>query len=169
MNYVCEVDWSAVGGIASAIIAALAFFLTIWQTRITRHHNKLSVRPALAGWENLEDEALSYTFSLSNNGIGPAFIKSFLIFVDGNQVEGVGSTLVQQVSQLLFQGMSPRLGPWSVLAPGYCMRADQKVAIVSVTFRPEHSSVFHEVLQSARQRVRIIVKYESMYGERGVY
>ncbi|PTU65137.1 hypothetical protein DB032_09450 [Chromobacterium sp. Panama] len=176
MSSVCEVVLGAavaaldiVKANGGTVVAILAMIATGWQAWLTRRHNKLSVRPALAGWEELEEEELCYAFSLSNNGIGPAFIKSFLIFVDGKQVEGTGSTLVQKVSQLLFQGMSPRLGPWSVLVPGYYMRADEKMPIVTVTFRTEHSSVFHEVLRSARQRVRIIIKYESMYGESFTY
>ena len=66
--------------LSAIFIASLA--ATIWQAKITREHNKLSVKPIpdilTSNFEN------RITITLENNGTGPLIIKTFKAII-GNQ------------------------------------------------------------------------------------
>ncbi len=70
-------------------IAVLALFLTIWQAKISREHNILSVRPHLVIAHPVLAKISSYSlksntplkYILSNEGLGPAKIKQvYLVY-----------------------------------------------------------------------------------------
>ena len=61
--------------IVSAAIALIALGTSLWNAHVTREHNKLSVIPNLIVHHDINSERL--TFTLENNGIGPAIIKNF--------------------------------------------------------------------------------------------
>ena len=70
--------WGWAGDNASAIIAVCALVLTIYQARLARRHNRLSVRPLLSSFvEQVSGPDARITFSLVNNGLGPALVDSF--------------------------------------------------------------------------------------------
>ena len=69
-------------GIAGTIIALGAAITTIWQSVLTRKHNRLSVRPLLRiDRKYVTGETASVV--LTNAGFGPAIIHSITILVDG--------------------------------------------------------------------------------------
>ena len=67
---------------AAAVIALCALAVSIWQGRVMRFHQMLSVKPHID---------IDYKFfpgkpieiRMLNNGVGPAIIKSFKILYDG--------------------------------------------------------------------------------------
>lgn len=71
-------------GIAAVMVAAFALFATLWQSYVTRRHNRLSVAPYLrfdVYWTHTDiKEAGIY---LANKGVGPAIIRSFSVSLDG--------------------------------------------------------------------------------------
>lgn len=70
----------------AVLIALSAAGVSIWQGYLNRRHFRLSVKPHLTiHWKNFSDEPVSFT--LSNDGLGPAVIKRFILEVEGNQFE----------------------------------------------------------------------------------
>jgi hypothetical protein len=78
-------NWD-VGQVSTGIIALCALGLTIWQAMLTRRHNRLSVKPYLTIWNDLDQEKHRYWIQLLNNGTGPALIKDFRIEIHGERV-----------------------------------------------------------------------------------
>jgi len=70
---------------ASDITSVCAILLSLYALVSTRRHNRLSVNPHLADYTNklTTNEGLTLTYEISNNGIGPARIKSFVLFREG--------------------------------------------------------------------------------------
>ena len=85
-------EWIA---LASAVVAAAALIVAVWQGVLTRRHNRLSVIPHLRIDSLLGGDPVEII--LSNRGAGPAIIKRFHIFADkptaGTAVEQMGSAL----------------------------------------------------------------------------
>ena len=68
----------------SALIALLAFGLTVWQGLQTRNHNRLSSKPFLDfRWVNKPGDGLRC--ELKNLGLGPAFLNKIKFFVDDQE------------------------------------------------------------------------------------
>ena len=67
------------------LVAILALAISIWQGFEERKHNRLSVKPLL----NFETVSHNQTKSirLSNDGLGPAIIKGFYVYLDGEQLD----------------------------------------------------------------------------------
>src|ERR1051325_6864496 len=78
-------------GIAATIIAISALIVSIWQGAETRRHNRLAFRPALAF--GVEENSTDSGIYLYNSGNGPALIKRFAVYVDGQPVQGIGSKM----------------------------------------------------------------------------
>ena len=84
MNFSPEL-WVA---LASAVVAICALFVTVYEVRQIRKHNRLSVRPLLTTMQNYDVKGKRQTFSfeLINAGFGPAIIKDFILLYDGKEV-----------------------------------------------------------------------------------
>ena len=79
--------WNWLSANASNVIALSALAATFWQAYISRKHNKLSVKPYLTTWTTTSSDGYVIV-KIINNGVGPAHIKSFSIFVDGQKMIG---------------------------------------------------------------------------------
>lgn len=77
----------------AVFISALALGTTFWQAHLSRKHNKLSVRPHLAGHASWNDEGV-YSLVLRNDGLGPAIITGARVFREGCLLPGEGPELV---------------------------------------------------------------------------
>lgn len=67
------------------VISLCAIALTVYGLYATRRHNRLSVTPQLADYTNklTTNEGLILSYDISNNGIGPARIRNFVLFREG--------------------------------------------------------------------------------------
>jgi hypothetical protein len=81
-------NWETSISLASAVVAACALGVTVWQGCQNYKHNKLSVRPKLTASESYHDadKGRTITFELINSGFGPAIIKDFILVYDGKEV-----------------------------------------------------------------------------------
>ncbi len=84
--------------VIQTIIAAIAVPISIiaavfawWQVELTQKHNRLSVRPILQVTPYLEGKDGKNGLYLSNDGLGPAIIKSFTARSGGIIAEGFGA------------------------------------------------------------------------------
>ncbi|QBK04731.1 hypothetical protein DW355_08055 [Hylemonella gracilis] len=158
--------------IAAAIIAACAFFATVWQAHLAHTHNRLSVRPLLvwARERTVNDTGTEVIFMLRNCGVGPAIITERVFLVDEkpflpptdtkDEVEAfVRSVLGSKCAwHLRAQGL-PGLG--SAFPAG-----DSQV--IARIFFPNHSLQMVDDLLAQISTAEFRVRYESLYKERFV-
>lgn len=158
VSYSCE----AVGAIGSAGIAICAFFATIWQVVTTRAHNRLSVRPYLDSWEQFSPDGWGYQLKLMNNGIGPAVINDYSIFVDGKLIPGKGLKVMETALDLLLAGWKHEFSQ-SYLTDSYVMPAGEERTIVDLRFID--SAPTPEEFLALKKRIRLYIAYTDMYRE----
>jgi hypothetical protein len=154
--------WAFAGDNASTIIAFCALGLTIYQACVVRRHNRLSVRPLLTTFtEQVSGADARITYSLMNNGLGPALIDSFEVNLDGAVVN---LQATEQINEKLTRLLEQRPRDFSVghLNPGSTLRKDEIRQMFDVRFSAMSPAQF-EGLANRLNRIRLIVKYHSLY------
>ncbi len=73
--------------ICSVVIASAALFVAVWHACVTRRHNRLSVRPFFR-IDRHQSAAQEIQVILRNTGVGPGFVDTFEIRVDGTAIGG---------------------------------------------------------------------------------
>ncbi len=160
--------WDWVEDHAAAIIALCALFLTIYQARLTRRHNRLSVRPLLTSYTGeVSSSNAQITFSLTNSGLGPALIDAFEVTLDGAPVniratEQLNGTLAQLL------GRPPKSFSVGHLGPSSTLRKDETRELFNIQF-PVLTPAEFEALSGRLNRIRLVVKYHSLYNEPYVF
>lgn len=125
-------SWEAIARFSSAIIAFCALGPTIWQARVMRHHNKLSVTPHLTTWSHSDKTSSRYVVELLNNGIGPALMSSFQIQVDGQSIIGEGAEPIEKALKILLPQYQ-YASYLSYVSKGYMMDAKESRSLVIET------------------------------------
>ncbi|MBK9595445.1 MAG: hypothetical protein IPO57_08835 [Rhodocyclales bacterium] len=156
-------SWEAIAGLSSAVIALCALGLTVWQAKITRYHNRLSVTPHLTTWSQRDVANNRYSVELLNNGIGPALVESFYIHVDGQLISGEGMEPIEKALKILFPQY--QYASWqSFVAKGYMMAEKEARNLVTIVFQGEKVPTPAEV-EHATKRARLLITYKSIYGD----
>ncbi|GLK90787.1 hypothetical protein [Pseudomonas turukhanskensis] len=154
--------WTVLIGLASSITAAVALLMGFWQARATRRHNMLMVRPHLDHKHVENNEQDTYQFEVTNDGVGPAIIKSAQIFVD-NQPVNVDEDVVVGAILALFPGVhDDDFGHESVGIESY-VAAGQVISLMTIKV-PTHLRA-EDVRNEVARRTYILATYESIYGE----
>lgn len=88
MNSIIESIWTLLGDNAAETIALCALLLTVYQFIATRKHNRLMVTPHLCLSTNTSQSDSEYEFEalIKNNGIGPAIIKAFKLYINDKEL-----------------------------------------------------------------------------------
>lgn len=160
-----------VGGNAALVTALCALGLTTYQASMTRMHNRVSVRPHLATFteRNLGDGFLDFTVTLTNNGLGPAFIDSYEVLVDGESVTIDDPVrLLAEVSNRIEVPLYPTANYMAVLRKEYVMGKDEERKIADVKILVDLSTDV-DLLEQKLRRVQIRLVYRSAYGEKFQY
>lgn len=163
--------------IFGAFIAVLAFGLTIYQAHLTRHHNRVSVRPHL--YLHIEadqagvklENGFSIDLVLGNNGIGPAIIKK-ISAKKGVQKDGVfflKDTLCQIVDEVEKKFINENFGKKTlsakVLGSDQIIAADSKLIIAHISVSPCSEQAGEEYMKGLKS-LGILIEYESFYKEK---
>lgn len=165
-GYSCE----GIGAIGSLMVAGIALWFSISQTRQTREHNRLSVKPELNTLEETNAVRLPqpgvfethHKAYLKNIGIGPALIESFEIYVDGDRVEAEGLSKIDKAVALLFPMGGPSIANRSYLTKGGAISVNECILLVHLVFSPT-AMPSQALLEQIKKRVKLVVKYQSMY------
>ena len=86
------------------LVSLCAISLTIFQAMATRHHQRLSVQPRL-DWNIEAGREGDIAYSLVNNGVGPAVLKSLILTVDGKPVGPDGPATCAAVDAAIGRGL----------------------------------------------------------------
>lgn len=138
-------------------ISLLALGATVCQAHFARAHNRLSVRPYLAGHSSSTEDGV-YRLKLRNDGLGPAIITGARVYRDGVLVKGEGPPLVNKA----FEGIPGcELLEREFFYLEFVIPAGGAVEICAVKFSPEISDI-DTFLAS---RITLELDYKSAYEE----
>jgi len=152
---------------APIIIASLALFLTIWQAKTQRKHNKISVKPILSGFLHQEpshDPYPFYYFSLMNKGLGTAKIDSFAFYINDKKVSRKElnsdlENLGERYGNFLFT-----LG-W-LDAKSYISK-DETLKIIDIPILDVQKP--KEIFEYIQKSYNLCIKYRSLYGDKDTF
>jgi len=94
-----------------------------------------------------------------NNGVGPAFIKSFEVLLDGNPVKDMDKALREVLGDRKLDSTVARF------ATDYAMSAGEKRDILILAF-PLDEGEDLEQIEEKLDRFDLIIKYASVYGQK---
>ena len=148
-----------IGNNSAEITALCALLFTAWNVFVQRKHNILSVRPHLARfvYSDHDGEIGTAKFELINNGLGPAFIKKFEVYLDGKLCD-YDVALNYVVKDLPCKWQRTRLGD------DYAMRSGGVKDIFVIIF-PCASDDELTAVKEKFNRLDISIDYECAYGK----
>lgn len=149
---------------ASIIIACCALGLTIWQARITRKHNRLSVTPLLnvTKSRSMDDDEPYFALKLRNQGTGPAVIKSYSLLYKGKEVPVDKSTKYIDFIESLSKEFEFK---YSRLGAGYPIASGQEIRLLSIYLSELDSDIKNTVDEFARD-IKVSIEYHSIYEDK---
>ncbi len=154
-------------------IIAIAALYVAWNSQRTSkasldanmHHQRLSCRPHLSSWfrthEDTKKNVLIYTFELKNNGLGPARIKSFQVFVSGLKV--VDNSSLEKALLWVLSGTNGVILSTTHLMQEECIAAGESIELFRVEAPKSEQDINWEGLF---MNARVIIEYESFYEEK---
>lgn len=157
--------WAFIGSNAAIIIALCAVFVAVYQATATRRHSRLSVRPHLAIFVTRRHDPKSgeLEINLINNGLGPAFIKSYDVLVDGSRVDthapGKSDAALKEVYKGPYEESSV-----TNLGNTYAISKDEKKNLLTLRFPAKSLAEFEETEKEVN-RISWVVTYSSIYEE----
>lgn len=146
--------------IASAVVALTALGVSIWQGYETRKHNRLSVTPNLVYYTQFSPTDKLQGFNITNNGLGPAIIDNFTIYVDDYLVNTQAASTWLEVIDKLELDRSWITYNW--LEPGYAIRPDETVWLIAIS-ETDQTVENINLLKNVLPRLRIQIEYHSIY------
>jgi uncharacterized membrane protein len=151
--------------IAAVIIAMCALITTIWQGKITKQHNILSVKPILSIVREFDTNNEKVGVYIINNGIGPAILTESTI---SNLITNSSYSLSDVSYRDLFK---PKVNfenhHFCTLGRNRSFLPNKKVWLVSkqLSAETENHQAEAAMLLSALGKLTIKLKYKSIYDE----
>jgi len=151
-------DFDRVASCSAIFIALVAMVVAIYEARVTREHQEISVWPSLTSYTTslakVGDSYKNFGQYLKNDGIGPAVIKKISFTYDGveykNQRDIIKKILPQKKDPIIVTDKEVV----RVILPG------KKVLLVGTDFTPKE---FKEFYEKAQNRVSGEICYCSLY------
>lgn len=165
---------SDVTAIAGVVIAIIAASISIWQGYINRRHNQMSVKPILNmviiphGGDKGDDTQTKYfTFTISNNGIGPAMVTDAYLTINKIKIYEKNKTYTTSKTNDNRKLIAEALGleidsdiKVAVMSEEFCMKEGQVLEILYVKIK----GIDHVALHEAINKIEFSLKYTDIYG-----
>lgn len=159
----CNINWQVITGVSSVVIALCALILSVWQGIQARRHNILTFKPHLGTSDYSDSSKGIYIVELNNSGLGPAIIKDFIIYVDGERISGDRTEPIEKALKILFPDIPYRFQQTG-MGEGHVMAANTKFTILAIQFIGDKIPS-KEFVENAFNRGDIEIFYKSFYGE----
>lgn len=180
-----ETDWkswlppilSAAAAIGSAIAAAVSVHLSrraidfsAKQTQLLEIHNKLSVRPYLDSLTLISSTNNSFTYQITNDGIGPAIVKDVEFFHEDVKITSP-EPLTTTIELILSTGPNKthlhyEYGHHTISIGSYI---SPREAIDIITIPSVRMETCRGLVNRISKNFHILISYESIYGEPFVF
>lgn len=146
--------------IATVVVAIVALGVALWEGKISRRHNRLSVMPLLTIRHHLGGSQRFLGLSVANDGLGPALITACTLEVDGRVIQDPDYDAWEAaVSSLGLHHISPRV---RTFGRKEVIRSGDAVWLLSAAITDDHAAA----LDAALRRVNVRVAYESIHGDK---
>lgn len=155
--------------LAAAIIAACAFFVTIWQAHMSRSHNRLSVRPLLV-WRrdcSITEAGTEIALVVRNCGVGPAIVKERFFSVSGDRfsaASGLEDEVQQVVKAVLAQRSVYHLRQHGLPGVGTAIPPGGEHVVARIFFPDADGAKVDSIIEQAG-KTSFCIRYESLYGQ----
>jgi hypothetical protein len=149
---------------SAILISLLSLYITIEQHNANKEQQRLSVLPYLS-FGNYGTWGDNYTYMISNNGIGPAFIDSVIVHYQGKVFQGdlmlfLNTYFRDKIDSI--PGMSH-----SNIYRGMMIPAGEKIEHLRVHNNQKSGKMLLELLMSlGEQELEYEIFYSSIYKER---
>jgi hypothetical protein len=154
--------------IITLVISFCAILLTAYGLYATRRHNRLSVTPHLSGCTNKDftDEGFLFSYGISNNGIGPAKIKKFILFRHGKVFpKGKDDHVGALIREHLGDQMNYQIVHQFNFGKDVSMKAGDTRCIVKIFFPGAKQNDQENILKNL-EGLEARIEYESFYGKK---
>jgi hypothetical protein len=155
--------------ICSAVIALCALGATFWQTKHSKQHSLLSVRPLLCWHKSKTATGVGcfVTFTVKNLGLGPAVIHKRFFSLNGERLETESDDtgLVELVTKkAIGDKFVVRVLRSGLLGAGTALPSEGDFLIAEILFVGMETSAAEAALRSLTE-LDFVVEYKSMYEE----
>lgn len=160
--------FNRITAISTIMIACVAIGLSIWQGIETRNHNKLSVKPLLSVTISTSKNDSSMGVRVDNNGIGPAIIREFLIYLDGQPAKVYSLETARKIYQdagLIIKGVDVSIIEFDDQDPGTTLKHGGRLNIISYP-KENWTTEGIKIFEDALSRLGFQFIYESIYEEK---
>ena len=155
-------------GISAILISLLTLIIFIYQTNIIHRQSRLSVMPRLSFHSNIKytDSLVTFTFSVQNKGIGPAYVeRSALLFEDQEYDIQIQTFLEDQYPSLFSLG---HFNTFTTIDRGETLTPNEIITLYTYVFKRENEEKIAEVLdleENVEFPISVIIDYCSIYEE----
>lgn len=161
----------ALGAIFSAITAAVAVIIAIWNGYITRQEARFSVAPALSVWADYPGpENPTCVVLLNNKGFGPAISESLDFFLRGEKSDGLMFDKARNAIRNAFKGVLDDIERVSSGEKGHAFGAGDEMEVIRFSVDPVWlqqygDEAFSEVMKS----LSLVIRYHDIYRRKWVF
>ncbi|MDH1071594.1 hypothetical protein N5C93_01985 [Pseudomonas nitroreducens] len=155
--------------IATVAIALCALLLSIWQGYLQRQHDHVSLEPRVNAYFKTDARTDQWGIYVFNNGMGPAYIESLDVLVDGKPMPE-GNT-GKFGSSLLPLGLDPSCFTVGGPRPNDSLIVGEEIALIeaSKSAPAACSPYLNMLLAAARDKIDFTLVIKSIYGDRFEY
>lgn len=169
MSEVTSAFWSAIAAGLSAVAALASIGIAVWQTRVTRHHNKNTVRPILVFHTDrtFSGGGVTLTVTIHNKGVGPALIRKTAVFLAGVPFDTSESVhdIVPRLAERLFSAYTPyALKRWCFPNQHIVLTANEVLVLAEIHL-VSMSEADYAKWESDQNPMVMLITYESIYGD----
>jgi hypothetical protein len=160
------------GGLVTAILAVIlsgiSIFFGVRYNRKTfeyqKNHNKLTTEPHFSLMVTAYN-AKGHTITISNNGYGPALIKSIKYFIGNKEYSDIGELYVENYPKLIYQAINEessqiKFGKNTVFASG------ESMTILDMKFNDSFDFLKFKLFLT---KVKLVLKYRTIYNEENTF
>ena len=142
-------------GISATFLSLAALIVSIFQTKIAREQQQASVWPRITASGGTLD--LNFSYSIANQGVGPAIIKSVETFYKGKKYPTLSALLFQHTGHLSGGYL------YGILEPETVLKAGDEYELFRLTRNDEPLSFrLEEIVDDSSFHFR--VRYADIYG-----
>lgn len=151
------------------VVAACTLLTTFWQGYLARRHNTLSVRPRLSWNRSYVRTATGaeITFTLTNNGVGPAIVQERFFGVKGARYvpehPEEDDEVAQFVRSVVPANVQYALTHHGLPYPDTTLPAGHATVVAQLQFPGLDSKAVERLMRELG--VEFVVRYHSMYNE----
>jgi hypothetical protein len=148
---------------SAAAVGFCAFLATYWQAKISREHNRLSVRPKVQFEKKIDPDNGSISFGLVNHGLGPAILDEIILTIHSQKGLFANNEMQSELKRLCRES-DVTYTPFFLLKNSN-LRINKKYDLMNFTNSTDNPMWHQNVDTLMRTALNFEFKYKSMYGE----